>query len=405
MHWKVHDVFTADRLTPVRSGANHFVSRREEMVPPPVMVEGQEEREVERILRTRLRRLGGKAGGTVQEWLTKWKGLPHSHSQWRSREDLEGKGGRLEPLRVFEEEEERRQKVPERRGRQTHSQQQEQRAQLMAVKPPTPKVYSKGMGQVYQPHLSRVARPVRILVLFCGTGSVEQQFQRQFEGCEVVTVDILPKWQATCTEDILHWNYRLYPRHHFDVVWASPPCKEYSKAKTRGVPDLELADRRVRRTRQIMEYYDPAYYFIENPAGDALRGLQTRSVMKGLPDPHLTSYCRYGTPYMKPTHIWTNAPLSVPLLQCTHTTPCPARATLGKHENTAQEGVSASSTRGMGSAQAVYAIPRALLHHLFCELKLGDRMSEESAAAVLDLIAALTAQTDEFLEQDQDTGV
>jgi len=405
VHWKVHDVFTADRLTPVQSGSNHFVRRREEMAPPPVVVEGQEEREVERILRTRFRQLGGKAGGQVQEWLTKWKGLPHSHSQWRTREDLEGKGGRLEPLRVFEEEEGRLHKTSGRRGRQTHGQQQEQRAQLVAMRPPTPRVHSKDASQVYRPHLTKAQHPVRILVLFCGTGSVEQQFQRQFDGCEVVTVDILPKWQATCTEDILHWNYKLYPRHYFDVIWASPPCKEYSKAKTRGVPDLALADRRVQRTRQIIEYYDPSYFFIENPAGDALRGLHTRSVMKGLPDPHLTSYCRYGTPYMKPTHIWTNAPLSVPLLQCTHTTPCPARATLGKHENTAQEGVSASSTRGMGSAQAVYAIPRALLHHLFCELKLGDRMSEESAAAVLDLIAALTAQTDESLKQDQDTGV
>eukprot|EP00854_Cymbomonas_tetramitiformis_P034182 gene34182-biopygen18608 len=55
-------------------------------------------------------------------------------------------------------------------------------------------------------------------------------------------------------------------------------CKEYSKAKTKGTPDLELADRRVQRTRQIIEYYDPAYYFIENPAGDALRGLHTREL-------------------------------------------------------------------------------------------------------------------------------
>ncbi|KAK3239851.1 hypothetical protein CYMTET_50247 [Cymbomonas tetramitiformis] len=362
VHWKVHDTFTADRLSPVQSGADHFVSRREEMAPPPVMVEGQKEREVERIIRTRFRKLGGKTGGSVQEWLTKWKGLPHSHSQWRTREDLEGKGGRLEPLRAFEADEEKQRRAPEKRRRETHGQQQEQRAQLMAMRAPTPKVYSKGASQVYQPHLTKVQHPVRILVLFCGTGSVEQQFQRQFDGCEVVTVDILPKWQATCTEDILHWNYRLYPRHYFDVIWASPPCKEYSKAKTVGVPDLELADRRVKRTRQIIEYYDPAYYFIENPAGDALRGLHTRYVMKGLP------LC--------------------PLL-----TPSPT------------VGVSASRTRGMGSAQAVYAIPRTLLHHLFCGLKLGKRMSEESAAAVMDIIATLTAQTDEIPMQEQATEV
>ena len=71
--------------------------------------------------------------------------------------------------------------------------QEEQRAQLTALRPPTPKVFSKGANQVYRSHLSRVQRPVRILVLFCGTGSVELQFQRQFKDCEVVTVDVLPK--------------------------------------------------------------------------------------------------------------------------------------------------------------------------------------------------------------------
>ncbi|KAK3269840.1 hypothetical protein CYMTET_21737 [Cymbomonas tetramitiformis] len=253
---------------------------------------------------------------------------------------------RLEPLRVFEAEEERLKKAPEKRRRETHKGQEEQRAQLMAMRPPTPTVHSSSQSRAYQPHLSRVQHPVRILVLFCGTGSVEQQFQRQFRDCEVVTVDILPKWQATCTEDILHWNYKLYPRHHFDVIWASPPCKEYSKAKTLGAPDLKLADRRVRRTREIIEFYDPAYFFIvENPAGDALRGLHTRAVMKGLPEPLLATY-----------------------------------------------------------SQAVYAIPRALLHHLFCELKLNERMKEESALAVMNLISTLTARTDTFEFQDTEAG-
>eukprot|EP00854_Cymbomonas_tetramitiformis_P018332 gene18332-biopygen18920 len=41
------------------------------------------------------------------------------------------------------------------------------------------------------------------------------------------------------------------------------PSSEQSKAKISGTPDFELADRRVlQRTRQIIEYCDPAYYFI-----------------------------------------------------------------------------------------------------------------------------------------------
>eukprot|EP00854_Cymbomonas_tetramitiformis_P016415 gene16415-biopygen16923 len=227
VHWKVHDSFTADRPTPVQSGAKHFVGRQEEMAPPPVLVEGQKER-LELIISTRFRKL------------------------------------------------------------------------------------------------------------------VEQQFQRQFRDCEVVTVDILPKWQATCTEDILHWNYKLYPRHHFDVIWASPPCKEYSEAKTQGTPDLKLADRRVRRTREIIEFYDPAHFFIENPAGDALRGLHTRAVMKGLPEPLLTTYCK--------GHL------------------------CGQHP---RYGFSP------GGVCDTSRVP--LLHHLFCELKLNERMKEESALVVMNL--------------------
>ncbi|KAK3258897.1 hypothetical protein CYMTET_32080 [Cymbomonas tetramitiformis] len=77
---------------------------------------------------------------------------------------------------------------------------------------------------------------------------------------------------------------------------------------------------------------------------------------------------------------------------------------LGRHENTSQGGISAANTRGMGSAQAVYAIPSALLHHLFCELKLSERMKEENALAVMDLISTLTARTDESESQDTEAG-
>ncbi|KAK3249977.1 hypothetical protein CYMTET_40619 [Cymbomonas tetramitiformis] len=80
--WNMHDVFTADRLTPVVSGAGQFAGRQAEAPPPPVMAEGQREVEVERIFRTRTRKLGGKGGHVVQEWLTKWNSVmaeAHAH--------------------------------------------------------------------------------------------------------------------------------------------------------------------------------------------------------------------------------------------------------------------------------------------------------------------------------------
>ncbi|KAK3271317.1 hypothetical protein CYMTET_20326 [Cymbomonas tetramitiformis] len=78
---------------------------------------------------------------------------------------------------------------------------------------------------------------------------------------------------------------------------------------------------------------------------------------------------------------------------------------MGKHETISQEGVrSASDTWAWAPRrQRVYAIPHSLLHHLFCELKLGERMNEESALAVMDLISVLTAEMDEHAVELQDT--
>ena len=39
------------------------------------------------------------------------------------------------------------------------------------------------------------------------------------------------KFKPTVVADILLWDYTVFPSGHFDVVWASPPCTEYSRAK------------------------------------------------------------------------------------------------------------------------------------------------------------------------------
>ena len=50
------------------------------------------------------------------------------------------------------------------------------------------------------------------------------------------------------------------------MIWASPPCTEYSRAKSRyGVRQLDLAKSIVKRTLEIIDYFDPEYYGIENP--------------------------------------------------------------------------------------------------------------------------------------------
>ena len=59
----------------------------------------------------------------------------------------------------------------------------------------------------------------RLLELFCGTKSVGRAFEAA--GWEVVSLDIVSKFEPTILCDIRSWDYTTFPGH-FDMVWASP---------------------------------------------------------------------------------------------------------------------------------------------------------------------------------------
>ena len=145
----------------------------------------------------------------------------------------------------------------------------------------------------------------RLLELFSGTGSVGKAFKDL--GWEVVSVDNCGEFAPDILTDILQWDYAAaYPPGHFEVVHASPPCTQYSRARTTGPPrDLEGADRLVQRALDIIEYFEPRYWWLENPATGLLH---TRPCVQHLPEPYLVSYCMYGAPYKKLTHLWSNCP-------------------------------------------------------------------------------------------------
>jgi site-specific DNA-cytosine methylase len=106
---------------------------------------------------------------------------------------------------------------------------------------------------------------MRLLELFSGTGSVRKAVGNQFE--EIISIDILQKFEPTECADILKWDYKKYPPRYFDAIWASPPCTEYSKLKyiSGAARNLVLADSIVQRTLEIIEYFNPERWFIENP--------------------------------------------------------------------------------------------------------------------------------------------
>ena len=82
---------------------------------------------------------------------------------------------------------------------------------------------------------------MKLLELFSGTGSIGRAFEGL--GWEVTSLDL--EGEPTIKCDILDWDHTKFPPGHFQVVWASPVCCEFSKALTRRPRRLEEGDRLV----------------------------------------------------------------------------------------------------------------------------------------------------------------
>jgi len=159
---------------------------------------------------------------------------------------------------------------------------------------------------------------MKVLELFKGTGSITKYYKDK--DAEIVSLDILEKFEPTICSDIMEFDFKKYPVGYFDIIWASPECKVYSsmnimniganqkyKSKEHLIEIQQNDSKFINRTIEIIEYLKPIHYFIENPLLSSIWKYIENEDYKS--NYIVVDYCYFGYDYKKPTKILTNKPL------------------------------------------------------------------------------------------------
>ncbi len=156
---------------------------------------------------------------------------------------------------------------------------------------------------------------MKCLELFCGTKSFKKAVPPDWE---VISVDILEKFNPDICCDIMDLDYKQWDEGEFDIIWASPPCRFFSHARYAWIgkwtkfnnailtkemlkqDELEHGLPPVKKALEIIEYLKPKYWFMENP--------QTGRLKNHITDKYFidVDYSQFGYDYRKRTRIWTN---------------------------------------------------------------------------------------------------
>ena len=198
-------------------------------------------------------------------------------------------------------------------------------------------------------------------MLFTGTGSVDRSLEAL--GFQVDSLDMDPKCNATWTSDIMEWDaWRHMMPGRYDFIWASPPCVQYSIARTTAKTprNFEMADGIVARALEIIKELAPLGWLMENPQTGFMK---TREVVQGYPFRDVC-YCRYSDGvnhrYKKPTRLWGVLPGFVPREMCTRKNPCIFSEPTGKHPCSAQRFCAKGQEKQCFTLNQLYSMPKAL---------------------------------------------
>jgi len=168
---------------------------------------------------------------------------------------------------------------------------------------------------------------MKILELFSGTHSIGKAFPND----DITSVDLDPHFNPTICCDILEFDYKKYDK--FDYIHASPPCTEYSQIqvsfygrkrrvagslvdfnKTVHEQSIKESDKLVLKVLEIIDYFKPTYWTIENPRHNNWCSIQKRPFMKDMPYTEV-DYCMYNNYLCKKATVMFNN-FSLDLKRC-----------------------------------------------------------------------------------------
>jgi hypothetical protein len=155
-----------------------------------------------------------------------------------------------------------------------------------------------------------------VVELFSGRGEIAK-IAASILDCHYITIDINAKRNPSYVTDIGKWSkldtasLKRAIGTRKVVMWASPPCEEYSAMNTSGNRDYDRADNLVKMAYVIAKKIKAQVIVFENPGTGKMheRPIMRECVEKKLKCKYTVSYCKYGHPVRKKTHLWCNRDL------------------------------------------------------------------------------------------------
>jgi hypothetical protein len=172
---------------------------------------------------------------------------------------------------------------------------------------------------------------MRILELFSGTHSIGKVAKKK--GYEIISLDrdLDSSYDGYVSDhhikkDIMDWDYTVFDVGHFDIISASPVCLWWSSLrncwigrKCKAIHPTDIITKEhleeqiniygkpmVDKIFEIIEYFQPKYWWIENPA----TGRMKHYIKDQYPEYNTfydVDYCKYSNwGYKKKTRFWTN---------------------------------------------------------------------------------------------------